>query len=77
MNYYQVIQQMLILVYKAFKSNNTGEHTSSFTRKTMKAFSSANVKMNQSSKHANLCVEDLKKQAQQVSSSSQSSTKIT
>ena len=76
-NYYQEIQQTLILVYKAFKSNNTGEHTSSFTRKTMKASLSANVKMNQSSKHANSCVEDLRKQAQQASSSSQSSTTIT
>ena len=76
-NYYQVIRQMLILLYKAFKSNNTGEHTSSFTKKTMKAFSSVNAKMNQSSRHANLCVEDSRKQAQQVSSSSQSSTKIT
>jgi len=76
-SYYQVIRQMLILLYKAFKSNNTGEHTSSFTRKTMKAFSSANVRMNQSSKHVNSCVEDLRKQAQQVSSSSQSSTTIT
>ena len=65
---------MLILVYKAFKKNNTGEPTSNFTNKIMMAFSSVSVKTNPFSKPANLCVEDSNKQAQQVSLSLRSST---
>jgi hypothetical protein len=65
---------MLILVYKAYKKSNIGEHTFNSIKKTMKAFSSANAKMNQSFKHVNLCGEDSKMQAQQVSSSSPSNT---
>lgn len=75
-SYYQEFQQTLTLVYKAFKNKTIGEHTFNFTKKTMKVFSLVIVKMNQSSKHANLCVEDSKKQALQASSSLQSSMTI-
>jgi len=70
-NYYLEILLMLILVYKAYKENNIGEHIFSFTKKTMTVLWPVNAKINQSYKPVNLCVEDLNKLARQESSLSQ------